>query len=141
MFYLSIGFVYYWYLTPTLYVEKWYFVSWYLSFQLISYAPNEKYFQLVYISFSILVSRILNWYYSLFGIFIAKWFGCLTKKIGLCFSFCIKSVKYFQLVFIIGIKISNIFISFYWYQNFCDIFKIFCLFSIGIMMFRCIPSY
>jgi len=50
--------------------------KWYWFFNLVSYAPNEKYFQLVYVSFSILVSKILNWYYSLFGIKITYMF-CL----------------------------------------------------------------
>ena len=63
------------------------------------------------------------------------------KRLVYVFQIGIKSVKYFQLVFTIGIKISYMFISFYWYQNFVGFFKIFCLFSIGIIMFRCILSY
>ena len=35
--------------------------------------------------------------------------------------------------FTIGIKISYMFIFFYWYQNFVGFFKMFCLFSIGII--------
>jgi len=52
------------------------------------------------LTFSILVSIVLNWYYSQFGIFIAKWF------------------VFFKFWFLLSIGIKNLQDTFNWYHYF-----------------------
>ena len=101
MFYLSIGF--YFQLVSFSHSLWWKMIlfNWYHTFQLVFYAPNENYFQLVYAN--ILNIGIKNLKLVLFSIWYlyCKTILVFNQKDWFMFSIGIKSVKYFQLVLIL----------------------------------------
>ena len=90
---------------------------------LVSFALNENYFQLVYVSlfsigiyfiFNIGIKNIKLILFSIWYLYCKMSFVFKPKRLVYDFRIGIKSVKYFQLVliFTIGIKITYMFISF-----------------------------